>query len=48
MDEELWKKGKALKEMMVLAAREGFRVIPEEEYQEFVAWKRGKQNERLS
>ena len=34
------RKQKALKEMIALAAREGLRVIPEEEYQEFVEWKR--------
>lgn len=34
------KREKALKEMTALAAREGFRVIPEEEYQEFMEWKR--------
>lgn len=30
---------KAIKEMEKLAAREGLRIIPEEEYQEFIRWK---------
>ena len=30
---------KAIKDMEKLAAREGLRIIPEEEYQEFLGWK---------
>lgn len=39
------KREKAIKEMMALAAREGFKVIPEEEYQEFIEWKRQYRNQ---
>ena len=38
------KREKAVKELEKLAAREGLRIIPEDEYQEFLEWKKQKSN----